>query len=137
MAVSVDDLTSPAGPLERAVLFPADTQGQFEDRLAAYIADGVTRAAALEDDEQDDAVMAWARHRARQAAYEMRLFAPSSASLADEGSASWTASQIEAMKALADADLAEFEELVGAVTEDEDTTAGGWPVISSWRRAAS
>ena len=134
MAVSVADLTSPRGPLDRLVLFPGETESAFDERLTAYIADGVVLAAALIGAEQDAAVKVWARGRARQAAYELRLFAPSTASVADEGSASWTSSQIEAMKALADADLLEFEELVGAVVEDEDTTGGGWPVITSWRR---
>ena len=109
------DLREPAGQLPDGI-FPAGTTSIGIDAiLAAYLADADTRAAAASLTDQpalDNYARAWAYHRAYKARYVEMLSDPASQSEEGQGSATYTASQIAAMGALADAYRLEAETLL-------------------------
>jgi hypothetical protein len=77
MSVTAVKLKQPAGELEPS-LFPAE---DIDARLAAYIADGESRAAGLSGDAKDLAVTAWAYYRAYDAIVKRLSGNPSEASV--------------------------------------------------------
>ncbi|HYC50689.1 MAG TPA: hypothetical protein VEB19_06200 [Gemmatimonadaceae bacterium] len=131
MAVALGDLVSPVGELDVAVLFPDDTDAG-EARLTGYITAAEARVSdSLTGDEADEAVSAFAYHRAYLAKYQTELAAASSGGLSDQGQYAVLWSQINAWKELADAKLAEFEGLLPP--EAEEVVASSLPPTTSTR----
>jgi hypothetical protein len=105
---------TPAGELDIALLFPADTDAG-QARLTGYIADGLTRLGSLTGTAADAATKLWAQYRAYLAKYQQALAEESTAAFVDAGSSSFYWQQIAGWKELADQKLAEFEAAVGDV----------------------
>ena len=126
MPLTAADLLEPAGELS-AALFPGDDATALTTRLTGYLTDAYVRAPG-----NDDAVRAWAYHRAYRAVYVAMSRAASSASLSDQGSISYTAAQIQNFLDLSNGALADYET---AITDTAATsTRGAWPAITSLRR---
>lgn len=119
MPLRAQDLLDPDGELVAADLWPDDDESTVEDRLDAYLADGYVKAGAV----GDEAARQWAYHRAYKGVYTRLLAQPSSVSLSDEGSASYTQTQIAAVGALADQALATFEGLMASAVVVETVPA--------------
>lgn len=75
MSVKADNLKAPKGEIE------AGWFADIDDRLQAYIEDGVARAASLPADDQDAAVTAWAYFRAYQTIVLNRSTSPADVKL--------------------------------------------------------
>lgn len=137
MAVDWEDLVTPEGELDIALLFPADTD-DGEARLTGYITDGVSRTTALTET-ADEAVTLWAQYRAYLAKYQATLgeATTQTKSLVDQGSksTSFLWSQVDAWKKLADERLAAFQALLEAAVSDSTDALGGWSVLRSLRHA--
>ena len=117
MAITPDDILQPAGLIE-AEWFPMEGTAAakalaLSQRLEEYIEDGVSRATAITDaDDNLAAVKAWATYRAAHAVWLRLSHNPSSQSHEAAGRSSRTNEQIKTFKALADEQLAEFNGLV-------------------------
>ena len=115
MAVTSNDLLSPAGELEPAVLWPGEASSDTTARLTGYIEDGVAKAASVSDATANDtAVKTWAYYRAYLAVYLRLTATPSTVALNDQGSASMLVTQIQNFRDLSDAKLTEFNRLLPA-----------------------
>lgn len=97
MAVTPDDLKSPTGRIDPAVFFPGEQTVDVDVRLQAYIDEGESEAADIASDVDafDAAVILWAYYRAFDAVHMRLVGLPSSIDIAEEGSTSYTSSQIE------------------------------------------
>jgi hypothetical protein len=122
--VTAADLTSPAGELDRAILFPGDSTGDFAKRLNAYLAQGATRANAAGVTTQttfDAAVTAWAYHRAYDAKAQALYGLPSTSEVTGEGSASFMVSQMSYYAQKAADKLAEYESAASVTASASNT----------------
>ena len=121
MAVQLEDLLEPEGPLEYVYFGIDEADGAavlaLEDKLERYIARGVAKVAAYPSTlaEPDVAVRAYALHLAFSALYLQRVSNPASSSMDDVGSASYAADQRKAFKEQADRYLQEYEALAPPV----------------------
>lgn len=107
--INASSLLAPGGEIEPE-FFPEEDLDKVTERLDAYLTEGYAKAAALSaGTDRENAATAWAYYRAYSAIYRRLLAAPSTWSLADEGSASYTQKQIESFQSLAAAKLEEFE----------------------------
>ena len=134
MAVTVDDLTSPAGDLEPAVLWPGEASADVTARLAGYLTDAEARAAVITDaDDKDRAIVAYAYHRAYQSVATRLAATPSSVTLNDQGSVTTTAAQLAAMQELADRWRDKFDALL-PVPEDAalNQPSAAVPTVIRW-----
>lgn len=94
MAVKPSDLLSPIGKIDKA-FFPGEDDTTLEERLQAYINEGALLVTSLATSaEQDAATTLWAYYRAFEAVYMRLMATPSSVSIADEGSTSFSSQQI-------------------------------------------
>lgn len=135
MAVEWEDLVTPQGELDIALLFPSDSD-DGEIRLTGYLADGVVKVGdALTGDDADAAVTLWAQYRAYLQKYQDSLSSATSGVLVDSGSFQKLWSQINAWKELADERLAAFNALLESALADTDDALGGWKVLRSLRHA--
>ena len=122
MAVTAADLTSPVGEIEPAVLWPGELGATTTERLTAYVADGELQAADLSAGaSRDAAVKAWAYYRAYMAVYIRLTAEPTSKTINDQASESFSVQQIQNWKDMADAKLATFTELVDEATDVQPT----------------
>lgn len=96
--VTIADVSTPTGELDRALLFPSLTQAQFEEKIDGWIADAIARVPTA----SDAAIIAWVYHRAFSAVHVRLAATPHRADLEEGGSYSYLQSQIKAFKDLAD-----------------------------------
>jgi hypothetical protein len=123
MAVTAEDVLTPRGRLDPAVIWPGLTAGKVDEKIQAFIEDGAARAADLTDaDAQDEAVALWVRYRARAEQYDRMISMPADVTDSDEGSSRYSDAQLEAVRLERDGLLAAFEDLlvVAGVEEDEE-----------------
>lgn len=123
MAVSGADLLDANGGDLRASYFPGKTPGQVEALLDEYVADGLTRAAGITDEtQQDRAVTLWGYIRAYKAIL-LRMAAEDAASntLNDQGSSTVTDSQFAAIQFLLAEAQKEFDVLVPPTVQGDLT----------------
>lgn len=117
MTVQASDLVSPIGRLQPAILWPGLPAAKVDEKLAGFLTAAAATATAegltFADTTAADAwTTRWAQRRALQEVYDRLMMLPSSVTANDEGSASYTAAQMEALKEQIDALTAELEELV-------------------------
>lgn len=112
MALQLGQLIAPGGDIERA-MFPDDSADQLNARVTTWLNEADSRTGDITDtDERDAANKAYVNYRAFRAVY-LRLSAmPTSVSITDEGSHSYTAEQAVRFGKLADEAYAEFLEYV-------------------------
>lgn len=106
-------------------LFPGDDETAFLARLEGYLAQGEELARGLASaSERDRAAAAYAEATAYRDAYLIRCASPSSTSLPDGGSMSYSDASLERLKAEADARATAFAALVPAAVpaDDDDAT---------------
>lgn len=119
MAVTAAQITSPAGQLEPALLFPADDAPSFAARCAAWIEEGSAKAAAItDDDDRDAATRDWCYYRAYEAVALRLAASPRTTTLTDQGSAGYDAAQEQTFRDLAAQHLAAFQRAVASATVD-------------------
>jgi hypothetical protein len=137
-----EDLLSPSGPIDPAVLFPGESDDDVRERLAGYIADAYAQAdvAALDAAHQRTPARHWAASRAYGDVYLRLAATPATASLPEQGGYTILASQIAAFKAFRDESLLAYERAVAAATGGEANLAapdaarrtGGVPSTFRW-----
>lgn len=128
MAVTPQQLLAPVGEIESS-FFPTDDD--VTARLQHYVDD----ALAKEPTASDDAVKAWAYHRAYRAIYVAMSASPATATLNDEGSRSYLVTQIQNFRDLSDAKLREWERLIAAAeapTSEESSGTRSVRVDYTW-----
>lgn len=101
----------------RGNLTPSMFEGDLATRLDGYLGEAQDRVAELPDPAQSDAMItAYVYWKAYSALYASLLAAPSSTTLADQGSVSWSAAQMAEIGRLAQSYRVEFEDLFVRVT---------------------
>jgi hypothetical protein len=129
VAITLDDVKSPAGDIDPAVWFPGESETDLNTRLTGYIADAYTQT------DDDDAAEQWVYYRAATAVAD-RMSGGTGGSttltLVDQGSKTTTVTPAQAdyWAAKAAAYLAAFEALD---TDVEDDALGGFRVLTSMR----
>lgn len=109
-------LIAPEGEIQYG-WFPKVAELDVENRVGVWLDEGYREGVAITAGAvQDKAARNWAYYRAKTDVYYRLLSAPSSASLNDQGSASYLLTQIEHWKTEADAHLAAFEDAIPVVT---------------------
>lgn len=106
MAITVADVESPAGELDRLVLFPDELEPAWDARIEGYIGDAESRSV------DDDFVFHWVHYRAYHAKYVLMTSSPSTASLPEGGSYQFLVTQIQNMLDLANRHKADAEALL-------------------------
>jgi hypothetical protein len=116
--VEVQDVLEPNGPIQ-AGMFPADTtEKALNDRIQAYLDDGMARVAAFRVANptttltDDAAVRAWASYRAFEARYFTLSTNPADVNLTDQGGRSYLQTQINAFYNKAREFKAEYDGLL-------------------------
>lgn len=110
MAITIADVVSPAGEIDRLVLFPDEIEAVFDERIEGYIDDAVARASAGDLTDQDDAdefAFHWVHYRARRDAWLKAILRPSSAELPDSGKFSFSKDQRDMLETAWKDDLAQ------------------------------
>lgn len=122
MALFPAELIEPSGEIAPG-LFPGESSPDLEARLQTYIADAQDRIGALPQApaEPDEAARAWVYYRAFIAAANRMAAAPMNASLADQGSASYSPEQLRALRARAEYYLSRWTDLIAAPDALADT----------------
>lgn len=123
MTLTATDVITPLGRIDLAVIWPGVNEDTARGYVGEYLSQGYSQAGAS----QDDAAKAWAEYRAFDQLYLRLTGRPSSATVQDEGSMSYTQSQIDNWRILADEALAEYEDLIPG------DAAGSYGVITSLR----
>jgi hypothetical protein len=109
------DLIAPTGKVEGSSMFPDDSSTALVTRMQAYLDEGYRRAQSVDDvSDKDDAARHWAYHRAFEAVFLRLASSPSSVTVQGDGSASYTASQIDHFRNLSQDELALHLELIPA-----------------------
>lgn len=128
MAVTAATLMAPEGEIESS-FFPDEDSTAIEARLTKYIADGMTRAAALDDPSQADTfVTYWAYHRAYSAVYKLMSAAPASLTFEGQMSGSMLITQIENFKDLAADNRVAAEAMLPVATKVKPESLGSQAV---------
>lgn len=124
MAVVPADLRAPKGEIEPA-FFPKEDEAALDARLSAYI-EAATAAlpAGLAAETADAGVTAYAYYRAFRAVWLRLSAAPSSMSFNDQGSRSFTASQIDNFRAASESYLEAWNAILGTVAVVTSLPAG-------------
>lgn len=109
MAVDPEDCLYPRWRLKAEVLWPGLSLAKVKTALAELIAQGVVASAGLAVGVQDIATKWYTAYLAYDGRYQQLVGLPSSVDVRDEGSSSYSATQIALMAELRDQALAEFE----------------------------
>lgn len=140
MAVTHDDLLAPEGELEPS-LFPSDDTSALSARLVAYVAAAMARlstypAGTISAAVADAATRAYAYAEAYAAVYRRMAAQPTSWTIVDQGSTSYSVQQAREFKQLSDAKRAEFESYLPIAAPDSPTAlfarSGAVPTRATW-----
>lgn len=130
MAVTVESVIGPGGIIEPSIIWPGKTATWVDAKVQAFITDAESRTEDAED--PDAATLIWVKYRAKVEQYERMIGTPASATDSDEGSRQYTDAQIEAVGRERDALLAEFEDLIDEVADEDE-----YDIITSLRDEGS
>ena len=127
MAVQPADLLTPAGRLERAVLWPGQSESKVLAYLTAYLADADDQPSFedIEDETASDrARKAWAYYRAKDEQFNRMMSQPASVEDSDEGSQQYLITQLRMVEEERDKWLALFDSIIEEETGfDEDAVS--------------
>ena len=113
MALTPKDLIAPSGDIQPA-LFPNDNDHDLDARIDAYILEAEGKVSGV----TDDAVRAWVYYRSFRDVFIRLSNEPLDQLLNDQGSARMSKDQIANFGALADQNLAMWNELTQDITSD-------------------
>jgi hypothetical protein len=134
VAVQPADLlntASPAGRLDRTVVWPGVSASKVLAKLAGFLADAAVEAAEITDTTANDrAQKAWAYYRAKDEQFQRMIGNPAQVSDADEGSQAYTEAQIAEVKAERDSWRALFDSIL---EEETVADAGSFMILQSLR----
>lgn len=124
------DLLTPKGRLNAAALWPGVDVNVASSTIEEYLGEGYTKASAITDSATlAEAARQWAYYRAWIQKYDDLCSLPADVSSSEEGSAAYSAEQIQSWKDRADSALTVFESLV----EEAEGVETGYAVIRSLR----
>jgi hypothetical protein len=130
VAVSSQQVLTPLGRLDPAIVWPGLSLENVDQKIRAFIQDGSERVAEVDAESQDEAVKIWVYYRAKDEQYNRMVGMPSTVADSDEGSSSYLLTQIQMVKDDRDALLEEFEDLLVTAGVEEEEEYG---TITSYR----
>ncbi len=120
MAISAQDVLTPTGRLDPAIIWPGLSSQAVQEKIRAFITDAENRTGDLDATDQDDAATAWVYYRAKAEQYERMIGMPATVTDSDEGSSSYFVTQLQLVKDERDAWLAEFDSFTPEEEEEQD-----------------
>ncbi len=117
MAISAQDVLTPVGRIDPAIIWPGLAPNAVQEKIRAFITDAENRTADADDPATSAAW--WVYYRAKSEQYERMIGMPATVTDSDEGSSSYFVTQLQLVKDERDAYLAEFDDSL-AEAEDED-----------------